>query len=141
MSSAAGDDAVRRAGGREDRAGPEEAWYDEAAGPLVRPYALTGGRTDSARVRLDLITYVVAVGDAADPGRLPPEQQRILELSRTPVSVVELGASLRLPIVVTKVLVADLIDSGLLVHRAPAMTDLAPDRRIIQAVLNGLRSL
>lgn len=141
MSSAADDGVAWYTGYGEDRAEHDDTWYDEAAGPLVRPYALTGGRTDSSRVQLDLITFVVAVGAPAEPGRLQPEQVRILELSRRPISVVELGARLRLPIVVTKVLVADLIDSGLLVHRAPAMTDLTPDRQIIQAVLNALRSL
>lgn len=141
MSSTADDGVAWYTGRGEDRAERDDTWYDEAAGPLVRPYALTGGRTDSTRVQLDLITFVVAVGAPVEPGRLPPEQVRILDLSRRPISVVELGARLRLPIVVTKVLVADLIDSGLLVHRAPAMTDLTPDRQIIQAVLNGLRSL
>ena len=27
------------------RGGPDDAWYDDAAGPIVRLYAMTGGRT------------------------------------------------------------------------------------------------
>ncbi|MGQ4444453.1 DUF742 domain-containing protein, partial [Streptomyces violaceoruber] len=35
-------------------------WFDDEAGPVVRPYAMTRGRTSSAaQHRLDLIAVVV----------------------------------------------------------------------------------
>lgn len=42
-------------------------WFDDAAGPVVRPYAMTRGRTRSSAdgERLDLIALVIAEG--ADP--------------------------------------------------------------------------
>ncbi|MFE1955360.1 hypothetical protein ACFW9D_33365, partial [Streptomyces sp. NPDC059524] len=43
-------------------------WFDDEAGPVVRPYAMTRGRTTSAaQHRLDLI----AVGGAGPPPPLP----------------------------------------------------------------------
>lgn len=48
-----------------------DRWFDDAAGPVVRPYAMTRGRTRSSsdEARLDLIALVIAqsadgVGDA-----------------------------------------------------------------------------
>lgn len=39
---------------------PASQWYDADAGPLVRPYAMTGGRTKPgpSNVRFDLIALV-----------------------------------------------------------------------------------
>ncbi|OEU88913.1 hypothetical protein DB35_22240 [Streptomyces abyssalis] len=39
-----------------------DRWFDDAAGPVVRPYAMTRGRTRSSsdEVRLDLIALVIA---------------------------------------------------------------------------------
>ncbi|MGW3867043.1 DUF742 domain-containing protein, partial [Streptomyces sp. NPDC005047] len=50
-------------GGRER---PGSQWYDNEAGPLVRPYAMTGGRTrpGPTGVRFDLIALVTRVPGA-----------------------------------------------------------------------------
>ena len=46
-----------------------DKWDARDAGPVVRPYALTGGRTEPADGEmLDLIAIVVASGKAA-PGQ------------------------------------------------------------------------
>ena len=54
-------------------------WVDQDAGPVVRPYALTGGRTRPAEgMVLDLIAVIVAAGRAAGPatgGLSPPSTQ------------------------------------------------------------------
>ncbi len=34
----------------------KEQWLDEAAGPIVRPYAVTRGRTRPRGEKLDLVT-------------------------------------------------------------------------------------
>ncbi|MEU6395133.1 DUF742 domain-containing protein, partial [Streptomyces sp. NPDC046939] len=45
-----------------------QAWFDDEAGPVVRPYAMTRGRTSSAaQHRLDLIAVVVAESPATPP--------------------------------------------------------------------------
>lgn len=72
-------------------------WYDAEAGPVVRPYAMTRGRTSSAsRHRLDLIAIVVPEPAADDPGRdqtLSPEHVEIVELcSDMPQSIAELAS-------------------------------------------------
>jgi hypothetical protein len=114
-------------------------WFDEAAGPLVRPYAMTGGRTRPGQADLDLITLVVAStrAAAADPAQLSPEYASILSLCRQPTSIAEISAHLALPLGVVKVLIGDLIERRLVIFR-PALT---PDNDVLQAVLNGIRKL
>ncbi|MCZ9339460.1 DUF742 domain-containing protein, partial [Streptomyces sp. TRM76130] len=57
-------------------------WFDDEAGPVVRPYAVTQGRTTSpAQHRLDLIAVVVAEDRADDPeadASLSPEHDEIV---------------------------------------------------------------
>jgi len=47
-----------------------DRWFDDAAGPVVRPYAMTRGRTRSSsdEVRLDLIALVIAEEPDGGPG-------------------------------------------------------------------------
>lgn len=118
-----------------------EHWFDEAAGPIVRPYTVTGGRTRTAREGLKLITLVVAVGHgrelvAPSPG-LGPEHRRILSLCQNPVSVAELAAGAELPVSVVKILLGDLLDRDLVMSRSAA----APDLELLQAVIDGIRRL
>ena len=74
-----------------------EAWFDDEAGPLVRSYAVTGGRTRSDTLGLDLITLVVALRTAHEAGMLEPEYARIIALCQRPVSVAEVAARVDLP--------------------------------------------
>lgn len=61
-------------------------WFDDEAGPVVRPYAMTRGRTTSAaQHRLDLIAVVVAephADDAEEDPSLSPEHVDIVGLCR-----------------------------------------------------------
>lgn len=115
-----------------------ESWYDEEAGPVVRPYALTRGRTSSDRYELNMITLILA----AKPGTasMAPEYAEILRLCRTPLSVAEVAANVDLPLAVLKVLAGDLIDEGYLVYRTPQQ-DKDKDVNTLQAVLDGIRKL
>ncbi|MEU6609743.1 DUF742 domain-containing protein [Streptomyces shenzhenensis] len=121
-------------------------WFDDEAGPVVRPYAMTRGRTTSAgQHRLDLIAVVVTephVGDPEADQMLSPEHVDIVELCRnTPQSVAELAAELDLPIGVVRVLVGDLV-AGELVHvKRPVPPAELPDESILRDVINGLRAL
>ncbi|MEV7324911.1 DUF742 domain-containing protein [Streptomyces sp. NPDC093970] len=121
-------------------------WFDDEAGPVVRPYAMTRGRTTSAaQHRLDLIAVVVTVPHADDPEddrMLSPEHVDIVELCRdTPQSVAELASGLDLPIGVVRVLVGDLV-AGELVHvNRPVPPAELVDESILRDVINGLRAL
>jgi hypothetical protein len=114
--------------------------FDDDAGLLVRPYAVTGGRTRPA-AEFHLITLVAATGRPL--GDVTPEHTRILGACRRPASVAEISAHLRLPIAVIKILLADLLGWRAIVTRAPvAFPDtVRPDRHVLEAVLNALRAL
>ncbi|TMQ96620.1 DUF742 domain-containing protein [Actinomadura soli] len=118
------------AAGAPDHGGPgRERWLDAAAGPIVRPYAVTRGRTRANGEPLDIVAILVATGRRpADPGRLSRHQRRLLALCRRPHALADLASDLDLPLGVIRVLVGDLIDSGLVdVQRwsAPADDPLA----------------
>lgn len=97
---------------------PGSQWYDNEAGPLVRPYAMTGGRTQPgpSGVRFDLIALVTldaGAPGAADDAALGPEHRALLDLCRTETqSVAELAAGADLPVGVVRVLLGDLLEYG-----------------------------
>ncbi|MEV0780473.1 DUF742 domain-containing protein [Streptomyces sp. NPDC050433] len=123
-------------------------WFDGDAGPVVRPYAMTRGRTSSAtRHRLDLIAIVIpapaaAEGDAAGDRTLSPEHVEIVELCRaSPQSIAELAAGLDLPVGVVRVFVGDLVENELVHVTRPVPPAELPDVNILREVINGLRAL
>ncbi|MBK3639654.1 DUF742 domain-containing protein [Streptomyces sp. MBT33] len=121
-------------------------WFDDEAGPVVRPYAMTRGRTTSpGQHRLDLIAVVVAEPHADDPDAdttLSPEHLDIVDLCRnTPQSVAELAAGLDLPIGVVRVLVGDLVDAEFVHVNRPIPPAELVDESILRDVINGLRAL
>ncbi|WBB64440.1 DUF742 domain-containing protein [Streptomyces sp. WMMC500] len=110
---------------------------------LVRPYAVTGGRT---RPRYQLAIEAL-VQTTADPSRLTsqlPEHQRICRLCYELKSVAEVSALLTLPLGVARILVADLAEAGLVTIHQPGGGDAAggqPDVTLLERVLSGLRKL
>ncbi|GGS77437.1 MULTISPECIES: DUF742 domain-containing protein [Streptomyces] len=104
-----------------------------------RLYTLTQGRTRTGPDNpFDLVTLVVAESEPVTG--MQSEHVAILKLTRSPTSVVEIAAELRLPVGITKVLLADLLAAGRVSARhphRPAITD--PD--ILEQVLVGLRNL
>jgi hypothetical protein len=109
---------------------------------VVRPYAITAGRTLAAAGDLDLICLVLADRPVAPAdARLGPEHQAILRLCRQLLSVAEVAAHLDLPVGVVRVLLGDLRDRGLVHVRAPVPASRMPTERIFRAVINGLRAL
>ncbi|WP_019929317.1 DUF742 domain-containing protein [Nocardia sp. BMG111209] len=121
--------------------GDDEAWFDEEAGPLVRLYAVTRGRGRTTRADLNMLTRVVDSRLPVRMRRTEPEYLAIVELCRSPQSIAEVSAHVRLPLAMTKVLVGDLVEDGRLVARAPATTGAGADVALLQAILNGIRSL
>jgi uncharacterized protein DUF742 len=120
----------------------EERWLDEEAGPVVRPYALTRGRTRPSGERLDLIAIITAVrGTHPDPMGLDPEHLALLRLCRLPTSVADLAADLDLPVGVVRILLADLRERSLINVHNPIPPARLPDPRILKEVADGLRRL
>ncbi|MGW0183182.1 DUF742 domain-containing protein [Nocardia sp. NPDC003345] len=119
---------------------PHDPWDEEDAGPVVRLYAVTRGRGRSARADLTLDTRVVDAGAGFAPRRTEPEYLDIIRLCRHPQSVAEVSAQLHLPLALTKILIADLIDDGRLIVRAPVeTTDAAPDLDLLRTIAHSLR--
>ncbi|MFF0303408.1 DUF742 domain-containing protein [Streptomyces sp. NPDC004562] len=122
-------------------------WYDNEAGPLVRPYAMTGGRTrpGPTGVTFDLIALVTLSG--AEPGTdddstLGPEHRALIELCRPETqSVAELAAGADLPVGVVRVLLGDLLERGRVTVSRPVPPAHLPDERILREVIEGLRAL
>ncbi|GAA3765397.1 hypothetical protein HDA32_001687 [Spinactinospora alkalitolerans] len=117
------------------------SYLDAAAGPLVRPYTMTGGRTRPVDTGLDMISVVVATRRHVDQVALEPEHASILDLCRRPVSVAEISAHLDIPLTVVKVLLSDLISKGDVLARAPLPAAELPQMNVLQAVLDGIRRL
>ena len=119
-----------------------ERWLNSEAGPVIRPYALVGGRTQPSGSSFDLIAMVTARrGIDPDPASLEPEHLLVLRLCRLPVSVADLGAELSLPLGVVRVILADLREQGLITIRLPVLPTQLPDPQILRRVADGLRRL
>ena len=120
----------------------EDQWLDEEAGPVVRPYALTRGRTRPTGEVLDLIALVTAVrGVEVDPVGLDPEHLALLQMCRLPASVADLAAAMDLPLGVVQILLADLRARSLISVHHPAPKAQLLDPRILREVADGLRRL
>lgn len=118
----------------------EDPWSDDGFGPLIRPYTLTGGRTESARTGVELISLISTIRPPTRAERLQPEQHQLLALCRTPTALVEVAARLDLPIAVVRVLLGDLLDHDLVSVSSPSAAG-TPDARFLQAVIDGIHRL
>jgi len=116
-------------------------WFDDEAGPVVRPYTVTGGRVRPPGGGLDLLAFVVAEYQPnADILQLQPEHRQILAMTNAPLSVAEIAGRLDLAVGVIRVLIGDLADAGL-VSTYESEAAVRPPDDILKAVLDGLRSL
>jgi hypothetical protein len=110
-------------------------------GRVVPVYAVTGGRTRSgagAEVPVETLVTVTPAGHRATELHL--EYRATVDLAMRPISVVEIGAALQVPVGVARVLVSDLVDAGYLtVHLPPSVTGGGPGPEILERLLEGLR--
>ncbi len=121
---------------------------DEPTGALVRPYAVTRGRT---RPRLDIAlealveTTVRGRAAASGNGGQGREHQYIAALCDGRVqSLAEIAARLQLPLGVARVLIADMATDGLVAVHEPTILDDSDDAvgtELLERVLSGLRRL
>ena len=116
-----------------------EGWLDGDSARVVRPYAVTGGRT-TPRVELDLLSMIVATGSGTG-SHLEPDHEQALSLCRQPASVAEIAARLRLPAVAAKVLLSDLATWGAVRASAPVPASGAASHLLLERVLDGLLRL
>ncbi|MBV9023064.1 MAG: DUF742 domain-containing protein [Streptomycetaceae bacterium] len=122
-------------------------------GRLVRPFTLTGGRTQPVRNVFSLITLITAVevSDGPDNRSLQPEHHRILRLCPRPIAVAEIAAHLDIPVSVTTIMLSDLLDAGRISARPPiqaysgqshkGQSYNGPEIALLQKVRDGLARL
>ncbi|MGH3776708.1 MAG: DUF742 domain-containing protein [Pseudonocardiaceae bacterium] len=109
---------------------------------IVRPYTWTQGRTRPVQ---DLAVETLV--STSDVGRdvittHSVEHSAIAGLCADVRSVAEVAALLALPLGVARVLLADMIDTGLVhVHRNPAESGSSPGVSLMERVLAGLHEL
>jgi hypothetical protein len=121
----------------------DDQWLDAEAGRVVRPYALTQGRTRPSGEAFDLVATVTATRTRVrDPAALGPEHLSVLQLAQAPVTVVDIASDVDLPLGVVRILLADLRQLGLVTIQAPvSMRAASIDRSTLREVLHGLRGL
>jgi Protein of unknown function (DUF742) len=119
-----------------------DRWFDREAGPVVRPYALTRGRTlPSGGASFGLIDVVVATNERPSVNFRPgPEHRRILGMCRRPTPIVDLTSEIDLPLGVVRVLLGDLTSEGML-RVLSSQRQQVTDQRLLRMVLDGLESL
>ncbi|WP_314246532.1 DUF742 domain-containing protein [Streptomyces kutzneri] len=123
--------------------GRDTPWLDDSAGRVMRPYTASGGRTRPG-FTLDLLSLVSATGVRP---HVPLGAEHMLALrtcaGASTVTVAEVAGQLRLPAVVVKVLLSDLMEHGAVMAQAPRFPGgasfAADDRSLLLAVLDGLR--
>ena len=119
----------------------EDRWLDRDAGPVVRPYALTGGRTRPIGETFDLLALVAAVDTrSVDMMQLEPEYLEVMRLCRQPMPVADLASDLDLALGVVRILLSDMRERGLITIRPPARTRLT-DPQLLKDVADALRRL
>jgi Protein of unknown function (DUF742) len=98
----------------------EDRWLDRDAGPIVRPYALIGGRTRPSGETFEHLT--------------------LLRLCRRPTPVADLAADLELPLGVVRILLSDVRERRLITVAHPVPKRLT-DPQLLREVADGLRRL
>jgi hypothetical protein len=120
----------------------DERWLDAEAGPVVRPYALTQGRTRHTGESFDLVATVMAThARIADPSSLAPEHVGVLQLARAATTVADIASDVDLPLGVVRIILADLRELGLIAISTPVAMAERIDKHTLREVLNGLRGL
>jgi hypothetical protein len=120
---------------------------DDGSAPgasLVRPYSRTGGRTKPGRdLALEaLVSTTVSGRDAWHSPLLTPEHSSVIELCSGTVSVAEIAARLAVPLGVARVIIADMVDLGLVeVMKTSASVGDERDPAFLRRVLSGLQRL
>jgi uncharacterized protein DUF742 len=115
----------------------DEHWFDDAAGRLIRPYTVSDGRTEPS-TPMELLSMVIATGHRPY-GQLGPDHAQALELCGSVTTVAEVSARLKLPAVVTKILLSDLVDWGAVDTRSPDPMADPSNPAVLETIINALQ--
>ncbi|MDJ0768649.1 MAG: DUF742 domain-containing protein [Ilumatobacter sp.] len=116
-----------------------DADADDETGRLIRPYAITGGRT-GGEIDISLEAQIQASTRASQHlGAYRWEAAKLVELVQAPMALIEIAARLEIPIGVARVLVADLVGDGAVVLHTPQTTQNYSS--LLERVLDGVRNL
>ena len=113
--------------------------FDDPSLRLVRPYTVTGGRTQS---RFHLALEALVIAEVLEPSvlaLLAPECQAIVQFCRDWRSVAEISAVLRIPLEPTRILVADLVADGHM-HIISEGQETPLDHDLLERVRAGIRN-
>jgi hypothetical protein len=120
---------------------------DEPTGALVRPYAVTRGRTrPSVEIAIEALIEVTGRGRTVGSrsGGGAQDQQYIVSLCDGRLqSLAEIAARMQLPLGVARVLIADMAAEGLVAVYEPTSFEEndAVGTELLERVLSGLRRL
>ncbi|MEH1014142.1 DUF742 domain-containing protein [Micromonospora sp. CPCC 206060] len=121
---------------------------DEPTGALVRPYAVTRGRTrPKLDIALEALVETTVRGRSLQnaKGGHGREHQYIAALCDGRLqSLAEIAARMQLPLGVARVLIADMATDGLVAVHEPTILDDSDDAvgtELLERVLSGLRRL
>lgn len=107
----------------------------------VRPYAITGGRTQSRRALLLETLVSVQHYDQRLRTALLPEAWEIYTLCRRQQSITEISTQLHIPLGVVRVLVGDLAEQGKIRVHPTGSAAIQSQRELLERVLRGLQSV
>jgi hypothetical protein len=122
---------------------PQEEWLEiDRSHSMVRPYAWTGGRTETAyELPLEAListnrTTVQRIGP-----RMTQDHRSVADLCLMARSVAEVAALMSLPLGVARVVLGDMASAGMVVVHRNEATGGEPDMTMLERVLVGLRRL
>ena len=118
----------------------DDGWFDRNEGPVVRPYALIGGRTRPSGEAIDLLALVSSTDASVDELVAEPEYLAVMRQCRPPKPMADLASDLNLPLGVVRILLSDMREHGLITIRPPARNRLT-DPQVLKDVADALRRL
>nr|WP_052478229.1 DUF742 domain-containing protein [Kibdelosporangium sp. MJ126-NF4] len=126
------------------RVEPEPEWIEvDRTRSIVRPYAWTGGRTETAcDLPIEALISTNRATLARIGTRMTHDHRSVADLCLAARSVAEVAALLSLPLGVARVVLGDMASAGMVtVHRAQNTAGDQPDLTMMERVLAGLRNL
>ena len=115
---------------------------DDAHHGFIRPFVITGGRTEVHHTNLRIDTLLSAVADRSAAHR-GFEHRAVLSLCADPMSIAEIASALDLPVGVVTVVVDDLIDESMLIVHRPIVAERAASvpLSVLERLVEGVRAL